>query len=61
LYGDVTSADLIKIHIDSAKITLMSFDDFEGKPLPRLLERIKIRFRDQDSERFTYGEAYVPP
>src|SRR5262249_34579247 len=29
LYGDVTSANLIKIHIDSAKITLMSFDDFE--------------------------------
>jgi len=60
LYGDVTSADVIKIHSDSAKITLLSFDDFEGKPLPRLLERIKIRFRDQDSERFTYGEAYPP-
>ncbi|MGH9424850.1 MAG: DNA phosphorothioation-associated putative methyltransferase, partial [Terriglobia bacterium] len=61
LYGDVTSADVIKIHIDSAKLTLMSYDDFEGKPLPRLLERIKIRFRDQDVERFTYGEAYEPP
>lgn len=61
LYGDVTSADVIKIHIDSAKITLLSFDDFEGKPLPRLLERIKIRFRDQDSERFTYGNGYEPP
>jgi DNA phosphorothioation-associated putative methyltransferase len=61
LYGDVTSADVIKIHIDSAKLTLMSYDDFEGKPLPRLLERIKIRFRDQDVERFTYGEVYEPP
>lgn len=61
LYGDVTSADLIKIHIDSAKLTLMSYDDFVGKPLPRLLERIKIRFRDQDVERFTYGGAYEPP
>lgn len=61
LYGDVTSADVIKIHIDSAKITLLSCDDFEGKPLPRLLERIKIRFRDQDSERFTYGNGYEPP
>jgi DNA phosphorothioation-associated putative methyltransferase len=61
LYGDVTSADVIKIHSDSAKITLLSFDDFEGKPLPRLLERIKIRFRDQESERFTYGETYPPP
>lgn len=61
LYGDVTSADIIKIHIDSAKLTLLSYDDFEGKPLPRLLERIKIRFRDQDVERFTYGGAYEPP
>jgi DNA phosphorothioation-associated putative methyltransferase len=61
LYGDVTSMDVLKIHIDSAKITLLSFDDFEGKPLPRLLERVKIRFRDQDSERFTYGGGYEPP
>jgi hypothetical protein len=61
LYGDVTSADVIKIHIDSAKLTLMACDDFAGKPLPRLLESIKIRFRDQDVERFTYGEAYEPP
>jgi hypothetical protein len=61
LYGDATSADVIKIHIDSAKLTLMTCDDFAGKPLPRLLQRIKIRFRDQDVERFTYGEAYEPP
>lgn len=61
LYGDVTSADLIKIHIDSAKLTLLSYDDFAGKPLPRLLQRIKIRFRDQEVERFAYGGAYEPP
>lgn len=61
LYGDVTSADVVKIHIDSAKLTLMSCDDFAGKPLPRVLERIKIRFRDQDVERFTYGEAFASP
>ncbi|MGH7963901.1 MAG: DNA phosphorothioation-associated putative methyltransferase, partial [Candidatus Binatia bacterium] len=61
LYGDVTSADIIKIHIDSAKLTLLSYDDFAGKPLPRLRERVKIRFRSQDVERFTYGEAYEPP
>ena len=61
LYGDVTSADVIKIHSDSAKLTLLSCDDFEGKPLPRLRERIKMRFRDQEVERFPYGEAYEPP
>ena len=61
VYGDITNADVVKIHIDSAKLTLLSYDDFEGKPLPRLQERVKIRFRDQDVERFTYGEAYEPP
>ena len=61
VFGDVTSADLIKIHIDSAKITLLSCDDFTGNPLPRLLERIKIRLRDQDVERFTYKGTYEPP
>lgn len=55
------SADAVKIHIDSAKMTLLSFDDFAGKPLPRLLERIKIQFRNQNVERFTYGGAYEPP
>jgi hypothetical protein len=36
-------------------------DDFAGKPLPRLLERIKIRLRDQDVERFSYSGPYEPP
>src|SRR5690606_20819537 len=36
LYGDISTADLVKIHIESAKITLMKFDDFAGTPLPRL-------------------------
>jgi len=61
VFGDVTSAELIKIHIDSAKITLLSCDDFAGKPLPRLLERIKIRLRDQEVERFTYNDSHEPP
>ena len=61
VFGDVTSADLIKIHTDSAKITLLSCDDFAGKPLPRLLERIQIRLRDQDVDRFTFSGPHEPP
>lgn len=61
LYGDVTAADLVKIHIESAKLTLMSFDDFEGKPLPRMTERIKLDFRHQGIDIFSYGEAFTPP
>ena len=61
LYGDVLSADLVKIHIHSGKITLMKFDDFVGKPLPRMLERVKVKLRDQDLDFFEYGGQYAPP
>ena len=61
LYGDPESADLIKIHIGSGKLTLMSFDDFEGQPLPRMLRRVKLKLRVQDLELFEYGETYPPP
>ncbi|WP_139559697.1 DNA phosphorothioation-associated putative methyltransferase [Methylotetracoccus oryzae] len=61
LYGDFSSADLIKIHIQSGKLTLMSFDDFLGKPLPRMFRRVKVRLRDLDLDYFEYGDAYEPP
>lgn len=61
LYGDVGSADLIKIHIRSGKLTLMSFDDFAGTPLPRLMQRVKINLRRQGLDIFEYGETYEPP
>ena len=61
VYGDVGSADLIKIHIRSGKLTLMNFDDFTGSPLPRLLLRVKIKLREQDIDIFEYGSDYLPP
>ena len=61
LYGDPSAADLIKVHIGSAKLSLMRYDDFESQPLPRLLERIKLNYRTQDFEVFRYGEAFEPP
>lgn len=61
LYGDVTSTDLVKIHIRSGKLTLMAFDDFDGKPLPRMIERIKINLMNQRLHFFDYGETYTPP
>jgi len=39
----------------------MSFDDFEGKALPRMVERLEVRLHDQDIERFAYGKEYIPP
>ena len=61
LYGDISSADLIKIHIRSGKLTLMKFDDFTDSPLPRMIQRIKLNLREQDFDVFEYGELFTPP
>lgn len=58
LCGDVSEFDLVKIHIRSGKATLLKFDDFEGCPLPRLLQRVKVNLRDQDLDVFNYGVDY---
>jgi DNA phosphorothioation-associated putative methyltransferase len=60
LYGDIENADLIKVHIRSGKVSLMRHDDFEGKPLPLLLERIKIKLREQAIDFFKYNEKFEP-
>jgi len=61
LYGDYREADLVKVHIGSGKLSLMRYDDFMGLPLPRLMERVKVRLRDQDYDWYQYGDAYAPP
>jgi DNA phosphorothioation-associated putative methyltransferase len=60
-YGDIQTADVIKIHIGSGKLTLMKFDEFEGKPLPRMIERIKLNLRSQEVGIFEYGQQFEPP
>lgn len=60
LCGDVSEFDLVKIHIRSGKVTLLKFEDFEGHPLPRLLQRVKVNLRDQDLDVFNYGPDYPP-
>jgi DNA phosphorothioation-associated putative methyltransferase len=60
LYGDVETADLVKIHILSGKVSLMVYDDFANKPLPELQERIKIKLRTQDIDFFDYMGDYQP-
>ncbi len=61
LAGSLAGWDLVKVHVESGKVTLMSFDDFPGVPLPRLVSRMKIRLRDQDLDIFEYGETHPPP
>ncbi|MFZ4534890.1 DNA phosphorothioation-associated putative methyltransferase [Propionivibrio sp.] len=61
LYGDYRNADLIKIHTGSGKVSLMRFDHFEDHPLPRMVERVKIKLREQNIDYFAYGEYFEPP
>ena len=61
VFGDITSADLLKVHAESGKLSLMMYDDFEGLALPKLLERIKINLAEQRFDYYRYGEAYASP
>lgn len=61
LWGDISTFDLVKIHIRSGKVTLLKFDDFENSPLPRLIQRVKVKLRDQDIDIFAYGTEYPSP
>ena len=60
LYGDIEQTDLIKIHSQSGKLSLMRYDDFDNTPLPRLIERVKINLREQLFDLYQYGDEYEP-
>jgi hypothetical protein len=47
LFGDINEFDLVKIHFTSSKVSLMRYDDW-SKEEPLLLERGKVRLRDQE-------------
>ena len=60
LYGDVEGVDLVKIHMTSGKVSLMKYDDFEGKPIPEMIQRVKINLREQEIDVFDYSGPYTP-
>ena len=59
LYGDLDEVSLIKAHIQSGKVSLLVYDDFE-KDVPLLKERIKIKLREQEIDFFDYCGEYEP-
>ena len=61
LYGDLESADALKIHARSGKLSAMLYDDFAGLAVPNLIERVKIDLRRQSIDVFGYGSAEFPP
>ena len=55
LYGDIESADMIKIHMNSKKLTLQFYENFDDA-LPLLQRRIKIDMRSQRVRIFDYDD-----
>ena len=60
LYGDLDNIHLIKAHIRSGKVSLMRYDNW-NKSEPLLIERIKIKLREQTIDFFEYGEIFESP
>lgn len=60
LYGDLENFHLIKAHMTSGKVSIMRYDDW-NKETPLLVERIKIKMREQDVDFFDYGGKFTPP
>lgn len=42
LFGDAAYVDLIKVHLESRKVTFLLYDDLESPSSPALVERIKV-------------------
>jgi DNA phosphorothioation-associated putative methyltransferase len=55
LFGDVEQADMIKIHMNTGKLTLLLYENFEDL-LPVLRQRIKIDMRSQQVHIFDYDD-----
>ncbi|MCH2056919.1 MAG: DNA phosphorothioation-associated putative methyltransferase [Thalassotalea sp.] len=62
MYGDWNESDVIKVHLTSGKVTFMVYDDFLNKPIPRIVERVKVKLAQQDIDYFDYvNEVKRPP
>ncbi|MCV6620127.1 MAG: DNA phosphorothioation-associated putative methyltransferase [Cellvibrionaceae bacterium] len=53
MFGDWEEADLVKVHLDSGKVSFLVYDDFSA-PVPHLKERIKVRLAEQEIDYFDY-------
>ena len=59
LYGDIEDIHLVKAHITSGKVSLMRYKNWDSET-PLLVERIKIKMRDQDIDFFDYVGEFEP-
>jgi len=60
LFGEAGAVDLIKIHLQSGKVTFLVYDDFEGVEVPMLVERIKVDLERLRVDFFDYVGPFEP-
>jgi DNA phosphorothioation-associated putative methyltransferase len=60
LWDSIGEVDLVKIHLESGKLTLLEYDEFDAHPLPTLKRRVKVNLRKIDYDVFEYGSALYP-
>lgn len=53
-FGGLEQAELLKVHLDTGKLTALAFSDFSTSPLPRLKTRVKIDLRRQRIDVFDH-------
>ena len=60
LFGQAASVDLIKVHLQSNKVTFLTYDDFTGADHPKLVERIKVDLGRLRVDFFDYVGEFEP-
>ena len=60
LFGEAAAVDLIKVHMQSSKVTFLIYDDFEGANHPNLVERIKVDLARLRVDFFDYVGRFDP-
>ena len=60
LFGDAGAVDLIKVHLQSSKVTFLVYDDFENGAPPKLVERIKVDLPRLQVDFFDYVGQFEP-
>ena len=61
LWDNVSEFQLIKIHVQSGKLSLLQYSDFETAAIPLLIKRIKINIPKLDYDVYEYEEKTFPP
>lgn len=61
LFGEAAAVDLIKVHLQSSKVTFLTYDDFANpERRPRLVERVKVDLARLRVDFFDYVGRFEP-